>query len=325
MSRLGISRAVLLALFLGAIGAALGRALRIPGGAFTGALFLTAIGRLLQWPVAESPRWLRSAARTVLGITVGATVTAETIREVGRAFGPVVIMVLTMIALGIAAAWAIHRLTRMPWPTALFGCAPGALANMVAAADDLGGDARVVASMHLVRLMSVTAFMPALVLALFGAGAPAAGVSLVAPTAAAPAAAASFLSAQTGRLAVLLGVGIAAGALANRFKVPAGEILAGMAVAAVLGPLWLDGAPIPASWRFFAQWIVGAGVGATITRSALRDFRPYALGGALMTVFLIVSGLLLGWALSLVTSVDLATAIMGSAPGSADNMIILAG
>ena len=109
MSRLGISRSVLLALLLGAIGAALGRALRIPGGAFTGALFLTAAGRLLEWPVAESPRWLRSAARTVLGITVGATVTAETIREVGRALGPVVILVLAMIGLGILVAWAIHR------------------------------------------------------------------------------------------------------------------------------------------------------------------------------------------------------------------------
>ena len=205
MSRLGISRDVIIALLLGAVGAAAGRALRIPGGPFTGALLLAALGRLLGGPVSEPPRWLRSAARIVLGITVGASVTLETLREVGRAFVPVVIMVLAMIALGILAAWVIHRATGMIWPTALFGCAPGALANMVAAADDLEGDPRVVASMHLVRLISVTAFMPALVLALFGAGSPVAASAPAAAAATAWPSVGALLSGDAWRLAVLLG------------------------------------------------------------------------------------------------------------------------
>jgi membrane AbrB-like protein len=43
-----------------------------------------------------------------------------------------------------------------------------------------------------------------------------------------------------------------------------------------------------------------------------------------MTVFLILSGLALGWFLSLVSNVDLVTCIVGCAPGGADTMIIMA-
>ena len=95
---------------------------------------------------------------------------------------------------------------------------------MVAAADDLGGDARVVASMHLVRLISVTAIMPALVLAMFPGAAGGAGRASAGRTrqrrgsAAAMAAPSALLSGDTWRLAALLVVALVAGALANRLQ-----------------------------------------------------------------------------------------------------------
>jgi uncharacterized protein len=62
-----------------------------------------------------------------------------------------------------------------------------------------------------------------------------------------------------------------------------------------------------------------------MSREALRSFRPFALAGGLMTLFLIVSGLGLGWVLAQISPLDLATSVMGSAPGGADTMMILAG
>jgi uncharacterized membrane protein AbrB (regulator of aidB expression) len=50
-----------------------------------------------------------------------------------------------------------------------------------------------------------------------------------------------------------------------------------MIVAALLNPTWLRLAALPAAWRLFAQWIVGAGVGVTVTRETLRHFKPFAL------------------------------------------------
>ncbi len=303
-------------LLCGALGVVVARTLNVPGGAFTGAMLTTALASLVKMPLGSPPKWLRSTARIVLGLTVGASVTPDTLGAVARSLLPVAIMVVTMVALSLVAAWALTRFTKMGLATALCGSSPGALAAMVALADDLGGDPPVVASMHLVRLVSVLLLIPVFVTAAAAGGA--AVPVPVAPTPAAP-------DLLTLRLIALLLLGLAAGFIGIRFKVPAAELLGGMAAAAVLNPLFLHVPQLPATWRIFAQWIVGAGVGATVTRQTLRDFRPYAAAGGLMTAFLIASGLALAWFLSRISGLDLITCIVGCAPGGADTLVILAG
>lgn len=329
MQAANAGRRLALTLAMGAVGVLLSRLVYIPGGAFTAAMAVTALARLLGAPLAEPPRSLRHGARVVLGLTVGATVTAATLATVARALLPVALMVVSMVLLSLGAAWAINRLTRMPLPTAMCGSSPGVLAAMVALAEDLGGDPAVVASMHLVRLVSVLLFMPAFVA---GALVQVAGDAPGAVAAPPPDLSGALLgalvpqpAALVARLVVLLGVGLGAGYVAVRIRVPAGELLAAMAAAALLCPVLLHGEALPATWRLFAQWVIGAGVGASVTREALRGFRPYALAGGALTAFLIVTGLGMGWALAELTSVDLVTAMMGSSPGGADTMIILAG
>lgn len=312
MPRLGITRFVLVTLAIGAAGMFLGRWLQIPGGAFTGALLVTAVGRLLGGPMAEPPKWLRSLARIILGLSIGATVTPQTVATVGRALLPIAAMVFIVIALSLLAAWAIHRWAHMDLPTALCSTAPGALAAMVALADDLLGDARVVASMHLVRLLSVLAVIPTLVHLWF----PRSLESIARHTV-------SVATVPLWQWAALLALGLAVGAVALRLQVPAAEILAGLGVATLLGPLWLRGAPFPGDGKLFAQWIVGASVGVTVTRQALRDFRPFALAGVLMTLYLLLTGLAQGWLLAQWSGIDLVTCLVGCAPGGADNLILL--
>jgi membrane AbrB-like protein len=126
------------------------------------------------------------------------------------------------------------------------------------------------------------------------------------------------------QLLVLLAMGLAAGLAFGRLGVPGGDMIVGMVVGAVANALWLQVDGLPEAWRLFAQWVVGVGVGATVTRKALADFRPYALAGSLMTALLIVAGLCAGWVLARLASLDLLTAIMGTSPGGADTMMILA-
>lgn len=313
--RAGLSAGVGLALLVSAGGALLARHYGLPGGALIGALLAAAAARLLGAPLEEPPEWLRTTGRIVLGLTIGATVTPGTLQSVARAMLPVTILLLVMVVLGLLTAVAIHRFTRMPLPTALCSTTPGAIAPMIALAGDLGGDAAVAASMQLVRLLGILAFVPAFVRGIV-ASAPAAPAPLAAT--AAPASDASL------SLAILFLLGLLAGVVAVRRQVPGGDLLAGLAVAALANPIWLHLPGAPEWWSIFAQWVLGAAVGASITRAALRTFRPYALAGTLMTVSLIGSGLALGWALSHVTALDLATCITGSAPGGADTMIVLA-
>lgn len=313
--RAGISRPVIWALVAALSGALLARRFDVPGGAFTGAMLLTAAVNVAGLRLAQPPRWMAVASRITLGITTGAAVTNETIQAVARALVPVSLMVVSLMAIGLLTAWALNRWAHMDLPTALCGAAPGALAAMVALADDLKGDSPTVASLHLVRLVSVIVFMPILVTSAFvPAGEPTAPLAV------------AGMAAQTRvlRLAFLLLVGLAVGFVAERYRVPAGDFLAGMVIAAALNPLLLHLGEMPASWKLFAQWMVGAGVGASVTRETLRHFRPYALAGALMTLFLIAIGLALGWVLSLVSGLDLLTCVMGAAPGGATTLVILA-
>jgi hypothetical protein len=297
------------------VGALLARQFNIPGGAFTGAMLLTAVVSVAGLRMEQPPRWMAVASRIALGVTTGAAVTSETVQAVARALLPVSLMVVSLMLIGLVTAWALNRWAHMDLPTALCGAAPGALAAMVALADDLKGDAPTVASLHLVRLVSVLIFMPLLVTSAFTpATQPGTTLAVVSMEP----------QARALRLAVLLLAGLLAGFLAERHKAPAGDFLAGMVVAAALNPTLLHLAEMPFAWKLFAQWVVGASVGASVTRETLRHFKPYAVSGALMTVFLIVIGLILGWLLSIISGLDLLTCIMGTAPGGATSLVILA-
>jgi membrane AbrB-like protein len=305
---------ILLTLGVGATGMAVARLLRIPGGAFMGAFFVTALANLLKAPLGGPPKLLRTAGRSVLGLTIGATVTNETLQAIARALLPVSIMIVMLLALGLVAALLLQRWTHMPRATALCGTAPGALAAMVSLADDLGGDGAVVASMHLVRVVSILALVPPFVTTLFK---PSLEPSLALAAAVAP-------DGMLWRLALLLAIALVAGFAAERAKLPAGEMLAGMAIAAILNPAWLHLGDLPAAMKLFPQWVVGSSMGATVTLSTLRHFKPYALAGGVTTAALIILGLGMGWVLAQLTSLDLVTCIVGSSPGGADTMVILA-
>ncbi len=309
-----------LALAAALIGVWAGRTLNIPGGSFSGAMLLTGIVNLWLGSLRDAPKWLQSAARSMLGLSIGASVTSATIQAIAGALVPVIVMIVAVTLVGILAAWAISRYTQMRLPTALCAAAPGALPAMVTLSEDLGGEAPVVATMHLIRLISILLIVPSLVSVSFTPQASALSALPVAAAAEVP----SPLPPAVG-LALLVVTGLAAGFLARRFNIPAGDLLAPMFVAALMNPTWLRIPVFPEGLRLFSHWIIGMGVGVSINARVLRDFRPYALAGLLMTAFLIASGFALGWLLSAITEIDLLTAVLGCAPGGATPLMLLSG
>jgi hypothetical protein len=279
-----------------------------------GAILAAGAASLLTRRLREPPSWLRAVARIVLGLTIGVSISPETLVQVARVLPAVALMIAAMIAFGVLLARAISRFAHMDLASALCGTTPGGLAAMVALADDLGADTRLVASMQLVRMLSIVLLMPILARTAFQPVAPAGALT--------PRAAEAY---PVAALALLLLLGLAAGVAAVRARLPAGEMLAGLALGALAGRHWLGLGSLPSGWQFFAQWIIGAGVGASVTRETLGGFRRFALAGSLATVALLVAGLALGLLMRAVTGLDLATCVIGSAPGGAEQMVLLAG
>jgi hypothetical protein len=309
-----------LSLFVGALGAWLAPEIGLPGGAFAGAMLATGLANLGLGTLQDAPRGMQLLARVFLGLSIGASVTSETVQAIARSLVPVSVMIVAVALMGLLAAWAISRYTGMRLPTALCAAAPGALPAMVALSEDLGGEAPVVATMHLIRLISVLLIVPTLAALAFT---PVPATTLSAPVVATAATASPFSPIVA--IAILSLLGVLVGLLGRRFKLPAGDLLGPMLLAAVINPAWLHIAAYPPELRLYASWIIGLGVGASISVAVLRRFKPYALAGVLMTAFLIISSLALGWLLSAITEIDLLTAILGCSPGGATALIILSG
>ncbi len=137
-------------------------ALGIPAGGLVGSMVAVAALRLAGGPVREISLQARRAVQLAVGIilAVSATWHPEVARQV---LGPALILTAYLLAISAAVAWGVSALTRWPWPIAFLSSAPAGLTEISMAADDLGLDAPSIASLHVVRVITVIACIPWLV------------------------------------------------------------------------------------------------------------------------------------------------------------------
>ena len=77
-----------LSLFFSALGVWLAPLLGVPGGAFTGAMLATGAANLVFGNLQDAPRCMQLLARVILGLSIGVSVTEETIQAIARSFCP---------------------------------------------------------------------------------------------------------------------------------------------------------------------------------------------------------------------------------------------
>lgn len=118
-----------------------------------------------------------------------------------------------------------------------------------------------------------------------------------------------------------LAVGLAGGLLGIWLRLPAGALMGSMIAVALLGLAGgVDTQPVPQIFRDIAKILIGTVVGSTITLATLQEIRHVALPALLIMLFMIGAGLLAGWLLSLMTRIDIATALFAAAPGGSAEM-----
>ncbi len=156
MKELGVTIAV------GVAGGWLALWLGIPAGGLVGSMVAVAALRLAGGPVREISLHVRRAVQLAVGIilAVSATWHPEVARQVFVAALGLTAYLLVVSAL---IAWGVSILTRWPWPIAFLSSAPAGLTEISMAADDMGLDAPAIASLHVVRVITVVACVPWLV------------------------------------------------------------------------------------------------------------------------------------------------------------------
>ncbi len=153
---------IVVLLAAGIVGATFARRLRMPGGSLLGAMLATGAVSIAASDSQPLPEIFRSAALLLLGIYIGSSMQRERLLPMRRVLPVALIAILIFIAVGAGLGWVLHHqfAPDISLATALLGSMPGGASGLTAVAYDFGAEPRVVASLHMVRLMIVFGLLP---------------------------------------------------------------------------------------------------------------------------------------------------------------------
>jgi uncharacterized protein len=220
--------------------------------------------------------------QALIGVALGAELDASTLRAVASNWFGVSVVTLATLALSLGLGIAIARLTAISQATGTLGLVAGGASGIVAMADELGADSRLVAFMQYLRVLAVVLVAPLVAHILLAHGE--SGVP------------------QTERIGVGLvddlaftgGCALAGALVARRLRVTAGTLLFPLAVAAILSVSGVAGdASVPALVQSLAFAVIGLQVGLRFTVATVREAQallPWVLG-AIFVLIAVSAGL----------------------------------
>jgi uncharacterized protein len=242
--------------------------------------------------------------QAVTGVALGTFLHSSTLTELGKHWLPVLLVSVATLLVTIVAGLVLARVTRLDRPTASLGMVAGGASGIVAMADDLGGDDRLVAFMQYLRVLVVTLLTPIVVPLAFGVH----GVSGAAGST-------SLLGTWQG-WALTVGASVVGALVAPLLRIPAPSLLGPLLLTAGLS---LSGAigntQVPDLAREIAFSLIGIQIGLGFERSTLREIARVAWPVALSIVALVVVCFGLGWLLSLTANVSLLDGYLATTPG----------
>jgi membrane AbrB-like protein len=282
----------------------------LPAGWLAGALVAVSALALSGIPV-YVPDLLRRVVFVVLGISLGAAVTPETVA--GIRTWPITLSLLAIsLPFTMAAVMFYLRYTSgWNYRETLYASAPGALSAVLAMAADAKVDVRLVAFVQTVRVFFLIAALPGMLLAAglsAGIAPPAVGVHI----------------APLNDMLIMVGSGIVSALIAERLKIPGGLLIGPMLVNGALhGSGYVQG-NIPAIFHLISFVVLGAFTGTRFvgtTPAMIRRLLFDSIGAFVVALVVCVAfAFLAAW----LSGENIAKTIVAFAPGGLEAMTILA-
>lgn len=283
----------------------------VPGGYLSGAILVVSCAALAGRPLLI-PLPLMRVIFVLLGTSLGAVVTPETLK--GMATYPLSIAVLLVAMAGIGFGCArylqvVHGWDRM---SAYLASAPGGMSQVLAVAAEIGADMRAIAIVQSMRVVIIAIGMPT-GLALLGL------VSHVTRPAGGP-----MTVAAIDQLLILIAAASVGAFAAHRFRMPGGLLFGAMFASAGLHGSGMITVTMPWWWTNVGGVALGAIIGARFANMRFRLFVSFL--GAAFGSFAVSIAIASACAAGLLTLMKLpiAEVMIGFAPGSVDAMMLLA-
>ena len=304
-----ITGARILTLAVAAVGVALFHALGLPlpflFGPMAACLVAALAGARLQ-----GMGQISIAARTILGVAVGASVTPELVGQLPQMAASLAFIPLYIALIGLIGVPFFHRICGFDRVTAYYAAMPGGLQDMVIFGQEAGGDVRALSLIHATRVLIVISLVPVMLSSLYG-------VSL---TGSIGLPASDIPMREIGIMVIAALIGWKGG---ERIGLFGASILGPMIVTAMLSLGGVINYRPPAEAILAAQYFIGMGIGVHYVGVKLRELRFDVLAG--MAFAVVLAGLAAGFT-AIVTYAGIAPpveAFLAFAPGGQAEMTVL--
>jgi len=291
-------------------GAALGL-IGVPAGWLSGSILAVAGASLAGRPMLI-PTFLMRAIFVLIGISLGAVVTPETLHGMATYPVSIAVLILAMALISIGGAGYLRVIHRWGNVDAYLAAAPGGMSQVLALGAELGGDLRAIAIVQSIRVVVIAVGLPA-------------GLSMLGLVGQAPPRVTGGLSIGVlDELAILVAASTIVAIIAYRIRFPGGLLFGAMLTSAVLHGSGLIHAVMPWWAANTAMVAMGAITGSRFANTPLRMLLNFV--GAAFGSFAVAVTIAAAFAAVLISVLSLRAAevMIAFAPGSVDAMMLLA-
>ena len=285
--------------------------LGLPAGYLSGAILVSGAAALAGRPLLV-PQPLTRAIFVVIGISLGAVVTPQTLHGMTSYPVSIAILIVAMAGVSLFGSAYLYLVHRWPLLSAYLASSPGGMSQVLVVAAELDADVRGIAMVQTMRVVIIAVGLPAglALLGLAGHGMRPGNGPL------------SFAVAD--ELALLVAVSTVVGYIAFRFRFPGGLLFGAMFASAALHGSGLVHAVVPSWVANVAMMVLGGVIGARFANTAPRllvDYLAAAFGS--FAVAVTVATLFAATAIHMM-ALPVPEVMIAYAPGSVDAMMLLA-
>lgn len=299
-----------LTIALAALGTGVFWALDLPLPFLFGPMAFCLAGALAHLPLKGFGQ-ISVAARTILGVAVGASVTPEVIAQLPRMAVSVALIPLFIAAIALVGVPFFRRLWGFDAPTAYYAAMPGGLQDMVIFGTEAGANPRVLSLVHSTRVLIIVTLAPFILSHFYGVGL---SNPIGAPVKDLP----------PHELLIMVAAAWIGWKGGERIKLFGASILGPMIVTAILSLTDVIHARPPAEAILAAQFFIGCGIGVQFLGVTWGELtRVVAAGIAYVMVLAVLAAVFAG----IVTGMGLGepvAAFLAFAPGGQAEMTVLA-
>jgi uncharacterized protein len=251
------------------------------------------------------------AARSVLGVAIGTSVTPALVAELPSMFASVALVPLYIAVIGLIGVPFFRRVCGFDPVTAFYAAMPGGAADMTIFGQEAGANVRQLSLVHVTRLMVIMVVAPIILVNVYGVGL----THPIGPPAS---------DLPVWELVIMAVAAIVGWKGGERIGLFGAAILGPLLVSAVLSLAGILHLRPPREALLAAQFLIGMGIGVSYVGVTLRELRNTVAGGA---AFVLILAALAGAMTELVTLTGLAPPVEGFLafiPGGQAEMSMLA-